>query len=109
VSASPTGCARCHARLIAGLDRYRATQDYAVVDDLAHERCECSPESVFDAPLSETDASIASSILERYANLARSLGLNDEWREYEPRLTPAIHGAFAGYVATRQESASLVG
>jgi archaeosine synthase beta-subunit len=96
ITTSPSGCARCHERLMAQLDLYRATLDFAVVADLHATRCACAPPSAMrEEPA--VGAEIAASVIDHYAFLSDALGLQSMWQRWRPRLEPAVHQAFAGY------------
>ena len=96
ITTSPTGCARCHDRLLTQLDRYRATLDFALIDELAAHRCDCAPPPVADEPEESAD-SIADGVLRHYDALAADLGLEKSWSTWRPRLEPSVRRAFAGY------------
>lgn len=96
VTTSPSGCWRCHNRLMSQLDRYRATLDYSVIEDLAATRCVCAPQPAADEQ-AESSQQIADAIVRNYEMLADDLDMRDSWRRWRPRLEPAIHAAFSQY------------
>jgi archaeosine synthase beta-subunit len=103
VTTSPVGCALCTERIVAQLDRYRATQQYEVVADLELSRCKCSLPRAFEVLPLRSDEQLASSILDQYAQLASQLNLQSSWQRFTPRLGPALRKAFRGYSASLTE------
>lgn len=101
VSTSPVGCPACTPWLLAGLDRYRATQDWGVVDELEASRCGCAPPRALAAALPADDGAVVASLLEHYALVARMLELEPTWRRMRPRAESVLLGAFDGYVESR--------
>jgi radical SAM enzyme (TIGR01210 family) len=96
VTTSPSGCARCHERLMTDLDRYRATLDFAIIADLQGSRCVCAAASAVEGePIA--GAQIAANVVDQYAWLSEALGLQSMWQRWRPRLEPAIQRAFADY------------
>jgi len=96
ITTSPTGCAHCHERLLVQLDRYRATLDFGLIEDLAGHRCACAPPPVADLP-EQAPQEIADGVLRHYDALAIDLDLQKSWRTWQPRLEAAVHRAFADY------------
>jgi archaeosine synthase beta-subunit len=96
ITTSPSGCARCHDRLMARLDLYRATMDFAVVAELCATRCACAPPSALQEEPAD-GADIAASIMDGYAFLSEALDLRAMWQRWQPRLEPALQHAFASY------------
>ncbi len=86
--ASPDSCPRCHARVLALLDRYRAEQTFAVVEELDAVECTCKDEWL--ASLEATPPPLPERILSGYDALAAELALDQVWRRYRPELEPAI-------------------
>jgi hypothetical protein len=73
-----TSCPACASALLAGLDRFHATQSLAVVAELSASRCRCKAsweQTVVPPPLSPMTR-----VSEGYQALAVALGLEDWWR-----------------------------
>jgi radical SAM enzyme (TIGR01210 family) len=96
ITTSPTGCSKCHYRLMTELDRYRATLDFTIIEGLAGSRCDCAPPPAADDPPESPDE-IAATVVRHYDALAGDLGLREQWQVWRPRLEPAIHAAFSRY------------
>jgi radical SAM enzyme (TIGR01210 family) len=106
ITTSPSGCERCHGRLMTELDRYRATLDFTVIDALSASRCDCAPPPALQQPVTPAD-DIAAGVIDHYAWLAGALRLQSMWDRWRPRLEPAIHHAFTSY--SPQSATSYVG
>jgi radical SAM enzyme (TIGR01210 family) len=100
ITTSPTGCGRCHDTLMDRLDRYRATLDFAHIDELVARRCSCAPPPALHEPRQSNDE-LADGVLRHYDALATDLDMRDYWHRWQPRLEPAVHAAFAGYAPDR--------
>jgi archaeosine synthase beta-subunit len=99
VTTSPVGCARCTADLVAQLDEYRRTQDFAVIAALDADRCPCAPPRASGVALPLNDAELAESVIDQYLALAEQLGLQEQWQRFGPRLHTALRRGFQGYTA----------
>jgi radical SAM enzyme (TIGR01210 family) len=97
-AASPAGCPRCRPFLLDGLDRYRATLNFDVIDHLHARRCSCAGPPMLAAP-AQTETQIVEAIVDHYEFLAGALSLQKTWERWRPRLLPAIEEAFTGYAA----------
>jgi archaeosine synthase beta-subunit len=94
ISRSPVGCATCTAWLVDGLDRYRATQDFAVVEELLGRRCPCADARTEPPTL---DGDLPERVWRFHARLTEMYELGQLWGRYAERYRADIERAFEDY------------
>jgi len=90
--ASPDTCPECHDRVLALLDRYRAEQSFAVVEELSAIECACK--DAWRTTLESDSPPLPERILASYEALADALDLREVWEQHRGELEPAIRAAY---------------